>query len=325
MSRHAQLMKMLLPALISWLAAGCQSSPSLVKADAVKPVTPMELKAGTDGVELTVAGLIYYNSPGSWMKRAYWDEYVVRLDNHRPEAVMIDTIVLGDVLDRTVAPGGDPWAMETTGIIHERYLYNLLAPAKAGKCARLRPPAASSDSKAPGDTSAVSVAGIAGVAGYLALTTSPVAAGAVFWGAPVVIVAATPVVLVDQVFFAPKNRQLVLNEFNRRRLTWPIRLEPGASMTGSVFFPLTPGPEKLSVRGRAGEGALEVTLGLTGLEGLHFTYVPDKAALKTATTRRYFDLELIPERNGPVVVPFQRRNGLRFGHRTPADEITKSP
>ena len=303
-------MKMLLPALIAWLAAGCQSSPSLVKAGTVKPVTPLELKAGTDGIELTVAGLIYYNSPGSWMKRAYWDEYVVRLDNHRPEAVMIDTIVLGDVLDWTVAPGVDPWAMETTGRMHEQYLYKLLAPAVAGKFARLRPPAASGNPKAPASAASVAVdfAGATGAAAAgLALATSPVAAGAVFWGAPLVIVAATPVVLVDQVFFAPKNRQLVLNEFNRRRLAWPIRLEPGASVSGSVFFPLTPGPEKLSVRGQSGEGALEVTLELTGLEGLHFTYVPDKAALKAATAWKDYlssgPLNLTPERFAPPALP----------------------
>ena len=296
-------MKMLLPALVAGLVAGCQSSPSMVKADAVKPVTPMELKAGTDGIELTVAGLIYYNSPGSWMKRAYWDEYIVRLDNHRQEAVMIDTIILGDVLDRTVAPGIDPWAMETTGMIHERYLYNLLAPAVAGKFARLRPPAASGNPKAPASAASVAVdfAGATGAAAAgLALATSPVAAGAVFWGTPVVIMAATPVVLVDQVFFAPKNRQLVVKEFNRRRLAWPIRREPWASVTGSVFFPLTPGPERLTMIGRAEGIPLEVTLELTGLEGLHFTYVPDKAAIKAATTWKDYlrsgPLNLTPER-----------------------------
>jgi len=184
--------------------------------------------------------------------------------------------------------------------MHKQYLYNdLFAPAEAGKCARLRPPAASGDSKTPVSAGSA-IAGLAGVTGYMALATSPVAAGAVFWGAPVVIVAATPVLLVDQVFFAPKNRQLVLNEFNRRRLALPLRLEPGASVTGSVFFPLTPGPEMLSLRGRSGEIPLEVTVALSGLEGLHFTYVPDKAALKTATTLRYFDRDLIPERMASV-------------------------
>jgi hypothetical protein len=113
-----------------------------------------------------------------------------------------------------------------------------------------------------------------------------------------------PVYAANKLVIDPKNRDLVRTAFNRRRLVLPVELAPGESMTGSVFFPLTPGPERIAVRGSGGEMPIRVIVELPGLEGLHFTYVPDKVALKAAKPYRgplYETKHPIPERKASAL------------------------
>lgn len=300
---HAARQAMILGLTLTLVCvAGCQSSPRLVKGHAREPATPLPFAVETEGVELAVTGLIAFGRPGSWKKGAYWDEYIVSVENHRLAPIVMEELVLRDALDRIVTPGADPWLLEKTGREHEQYLIRLGAPAEAGASARPIKPLGPI-----GKAGTVTIA----AAGLVALNT-PTAAGIILYGAPLAIVAATPLVLADQVFIAPGNRKLVLAEFNRRRLALPIKLEPGASVAGSVFFPLTPGPEQLTLRGRAGNGPFEVTVTLPGLEGLHFTFVPDKAALQAATPYRGFlrdgPRKLIPERTAEPALPAEARS-----------------
>ena len=66
-----------------------------------------------------------------------------------------------------------------------------------------------------------------------------------------------------------KNKASVQQEFQRRRLALPHGVAPGESVTGSFFFPMTPGPQRLILRGHSGELPLEVVLELGPLSGLH--------------------------------------------------------
>lgn len=49
------------------------------------------------------------------------------------------------------------------------------------------------------------------------------------------------------------NKVKVQNEFQRRRLALPYELPAGESASGSLFFPMTPGPQRLIMRGHDGE------------------------------------------------------------------------
>jgi hypothetical protein len=129
--------------------------------------------------------------------------------------------------------------------------------------------------------------GVKGGAGLAALSllyapgvASVAAGGALVYGAPLLAVAYSPVWLANKMMIDPKNRELVQATFNRRRLVLPVELAPGTSVTGRVFFPLTPGPERIIARGRSGDEQVGVTVELPGLAGLHFTSVPSKAELK---------------------------------------------
>jgi hypothetical protein len=260
------------------LLAGCgTSSYKMVKTEAVQPAAPMGLTAADAGLEFSVTGLVVYGSPGAWKRQAYWDEYVVRLANHGVEPVKVEVIELADVLDRWVPFGTDPWALEKAGRQQEKYLKSLHAPADAGASANQR--VQQHGSMVEG---AKGVASLAGLSLLYVPTLAPVLGPAIVYGAPLVLMAYAPVFLANKLVIDPKNRDLVLTTFNRRRLVLPAELAPGASVTGSVFFPLTPGPERIAARGISGEGPIRVTVELPGLAGLHFTAVPNKSALKAA-------------------------------------------
>jgi hypothetical protein len=279
MKRHLLIQKTMLLVSGILLMAGCGSSTyQMVKPEAMKRAEPMGLTAADAGLELSVTGLIVYDSPGAWKQHAYWDEYVVRLTNHRAEPMKVEAIELADVLERWVPSGSDPWALENAGSKQEKYLQSLPAPADAAASAHQRTPP-------PLSLAEEGAKGVAGMAA-LSLLVAPVAGGALVYGAPLVVMAITPFWLANKLVIDPKNRELVLTAFNRRRLALPVELAPGASVTGSVFFPLTPGPERIAASGGCGGEQVRVTVELPGLEGLHFTSVPDKAALKALKPNR---------------------------------------
>jgi hypothetical protein len=265
---HHQACSVLSLAIAVAATAGCgTTSYRMVKTEAVQPVAPMDLKVATANVELTLTGLIIYDGPGAWKQKAYWDEYIVRMENHSATPVLIESFALGDVLDRKVLPGADPWALEKTGRKHELYLQARGVPADPFACAHRR------------QRTAGNAAGGALIAGAAA---TPVVMPAMIYGWTIAMTAYSPVWVANKAFVDPKNRQLILAEFNRHRLVLPLQLEPGASVTGSLFFPLTPGPEHLQVSGSAEGKPWELSLKLPMLAGLHFTYVPEKHYVKAA-------------------------------------------
>lgn len=87
---------------------------------------------------MSVNALLVYEGPGAWQRQAYWDEYVVTFTNRGPAAATIDRVMLGDVLDRDVASGDDPWVLDKAGRKHEQFLKSLGAPADASLSARSR-------------------------------------------------------------------------------------------------------------------------------------------------------------------------------------------
>jgi len=265
------------------LTAGCGSPAyQMVKAESAKPVAPMVVKATACGLELTVTGLIVYEGPGAWKKDAYWDEYVVSLTNQGDQSVQIEEMELGDVLERRVPSGVEPWALEKAGRQHEKYLQRLQAPADVPGSARQR-----EKQRLTMTQGAVGVAGI-GLLGmlYVPALAPAVAGPAILYGAPLILMAYSPVWVANKLIVDPKNREHVQAEFTRRCLRLPVTIAPGETVTGSVFFPLTPGPERLLAVGHRGQEKAAVTIELPGLEGLHFMYVPDKTALKAAKPYR---------------------------------------
>jgi hypothetical protein len=279
----------ILASLVAGLLAGCGTPGyKLIKPEEVRQsrMAPVEVKAAAHGIEFTVAALIVMGGPGEWKHDAYWDEYVVRITNHRAEPAVINAVAVHDVLDRTVIPGTEACKVDEAGRKHELHLQKLGASADARRSAQQRRIRTTGDKVAIG-------AGVLLLAPVAVAYPPALVSGAIF-------LPLYPFVAIGNQIHDPKNKPLVEAEFNRRRLELPVRIEPGASVEGSVFFPLTPGPESVSAWTQDGA---EIAIPLPGLEKLHFTRLHSKAALKAAKPARIMPRPLteVKEPKSPAV------------------------
>jgi hypothetical protein len=232
---------------------GCVTSKKykMVK-DGAPPARSLGWNVSAPPAELTLATLIVFKGPGSWKREARWDEYVVVIANHGAEPLLIEAAVLIDLLGQPQVPGVDPWQVEKLSYTNwDKYGKNgLKLLAGAGVVALY---AAASFSVA---MSGLSFGGTAAAAsgGTVILNIIPVLA----------VLDIAVVALVNNA-----NKKLIVAEFNRRRLQPPVTIAPGQSVSGSFFFPMTPGPQRLILKGKAGEAPLELVLDLKLLAGLH--------------------------------------------------------
>jgi len=237
---------------VATLLGGCVTSKKykMVKKDEA-PAKPVVLNLTSANKELTLATVIVFKGPGSWKREAKWDEYVVELANPGDHPFTIESAELFDLQGKLQQPGTDPWRLEKLSATNwSKY----------------------------GSTGVQVLAGAGLVATYVGIEIGT-AAGAIMGGSAAatggaaVALAVIPVfAVVDLTAVAVmnhNNKKKVVAEFDRRRLVLPLALAPGATATGSFFFPMTPGPQRLVVKGKTGEVPLEIGLELKELAGLH--------------------------------------------------------
>jgi len=247
----------LLVAALALLLAGCVTSARYRLAKPGLPPAPeLDLAQSEPPLELKLRSVIVFEGPGSWKQEARWDEYVVQLVNHGAEPIVLQSAAVTDVNGRPAAPGDDPWKLEQLSRSNwDKYgKAGLAVVAGAGAAAAY--------------VAAVTSVATASLGGMFGAATTGAAAGAAPFALaliPVVAVADISVVAVMN----HRNKLGVQREFQRRRLPLPYTLAPGESVTASLFFPMTPGPQRLSVDGRVGSEPLQAALGLGPLAGLH--------------------------------------------------------
>lgn len=232
--------------------AGCVTSKKYKMANEnAPPVRPLGWTVAAPPTELTLETLIVFKGPGTWKREAKWDEYVVKLTNHGTVPLTIGTVELIDIIGQPQVPGVEPWKLEKISSTNwDKYgSTGLQLLAGAGL--------------------AVVYVGIGvGVAlGGMMGGTAAATGGAAFALAAIPIFAVVDLTAVA--VMNHNNKKKVVAEFDRRRLVLPLTVAPGASATGSIFFPMTPGPQRLVVKGQAGAGPLEIILELKQLSVLH--------------------------------------------------------
>ena len=233
--------------------AGCTSTSHQLAQKEVPPPVPLNLTATQAPLEATLTAAIVLGGSGSWKKSAIWDEYLVRLVNrgNRPA-----TMVAASVIDEegTALPSGrDPWKLERQSRANwERCQKSgLQLPAKTVSAVK------GSRGKGPDEIwNAVPL-----VAAVAALDTS----------APGIL----PAGLLAGEIIDRRSEAAVEKEFNRRRLALPLTLPPGGGAEGSLFFPVTPGPQRLVLQCRIDDKMQPLAIDLAPLANLH---------LKTAGT-----------------------------------------
>lgn len=237
-------------AAASLLLSGCVTSKKyrLAPKD-TPPAVPLGWKVEGRDAALSVDHVIVFKGPGSWKKEARWDEYVVTLRNPGGVPLTIESAELIDPLGTPQVPGTDPWALEKLSYTNwEKY----------------------------GKTGLKLLAGAGAVALYGGLATAAMlgtAMGGTAGAGTVAVLNVVPVIaIVDITAVAVmnhNNKKAVLAEFEKRRLPLPLTVESGQQRTGSFFFPMTPAPRELVVRGTRDGEQFELRLPLPELAKLH--------------------------------------------------------
>lgn len=244
MNSIARLLLGLAPAL-----TGCVSSKFQMAPDGTPAAVMLNLPANPAPLEAYVDTVITYNGPGSWKRHAYWDEYVLSLTNR---SVTPGTLLWAELVDangQPVAPGERWHALE-------------------------------SESRAWWDANALGQ-NLALGAGAIFITAGAVAAPVgvlVVWAAAegVAIGASTAATFVALPLAAAvlygvneRGENRITEEFARRRLKLPLDFEPKQTRHGSLFFRLTPSPQKLKLTFRVAGQLRDVVVDLGVLADLH--------------------------------------------------------
>jgi hypothetical protein len=248
-----------LTAIAALFLTGCVSDKYEMLGKEAKPVVPLALMTTADGLNLTVTTLIFHDGPGAWKRHALWDEYVVKLENHGSLPASVESAVIISAFPLTSTAGTEPWSMEKLSRGNVALLQQMKVPVLLGSTPSV------------GDV-ALGVTGMTIAAAFttpVSLLLPAAAGGALVYGGAVALMVYAPFGLTTRYLIDPKHRKAVEQEFDRRRLKLPLTIAPGATTEGSFFFPVTPGPQRLIVKGWAGEAPLELVLDLKLFAGLH--------------------------------------------------------
>jgi len=244
--------RLLLLTGMALMLTGCVTSKKykMAKKEGMPPARMFDWQASASSADLTLHSVIVFKGPGSWKREARWDEYTVTVANRGSAPLVVGEAVLIDLLGQPQVSGVEPWKLEKLSYTNwDKY-------GKTGL-------------KLLAGAGAVTLYGAAVVATSL----GSIMGGGAAAGGGVAILNIIPVVaLVDITAVAimnNQNKKKVVAEFNRRRLALPLTIPGGQSVTGSFFFPMTPGPRKMFLRGGRGDQPVELALDLAPLAGLH--------------------------------------------------------
>lgn len=249
--------------LVPLLLAGCVTSKKYRLAKNTTAPSELGWNGASPSGQLTLKTLIVFKGPGSWKREARWDEYIVEITNRSDRAMTFDSASLIDLLGAPQFAGTDPWQIEKLSYTNwEKY----------------------------GKSGLKLLAGAGAVTLYAgavsAVATSALASGASAGGAVVLLDVIPVFAIIDVTAVAVMNHQnknKVQDEFQRRRLVLPVTIPSGASVSGSLFFPMTPGPQRLVLAGHTGDATVELALELKPLAALHLKAAPrGEGALKRA-------------------------------------------
>ena len=231
--------------------SGCAGTRKLDKPLPVQD-TGAVAYAADDRVAATIDAVIVRDGPGSWVKNAEWDEYLLRVRATSREPVEIVGVVVVDSLGTPLKPQGSRSALvdasERTAKRYKDSGIEVHAGLRAGTL-----------------LGASAVAAGAGLAtGYAAAAAYSAAAAT----AAVGMLAMAPVLAVAGAVRGVQNHN-VDEEIKRRRTPLPLSLAAEEERRVDTFFPFAPAPERVEVKYRDASGehvlAIDTRAALAGL------------------------------------------------------------
>jgi hypothetical protein len=252
MKIHPRLSRLAV-ASVALALSGCVSAKYKSAAKDTPPTVALNLTAAQPPIEATVNTAIVFHGPGSWKRDAYWDEYVVSVANHGSVPLVVDAAALTDFCGDTIPPGDNPWLLEKASLSRQDEIN------RQAKSALVQIGQGYLVVGVSGVIVGATVTGIAGTA----------AAGGAAFAASLAGVAILPFYIGGTVYRNISSRHGIENEFAHRRLMLPATVAPGGVAQGSLFFRISPGPQRLVLSGRSGAEPVKVAIELTPLKGLH--------------------------------------------------------
>jgi hypothetical protein len=271
-------MNLRLPVLLCacTLALTACGGTKLVKHAAAPPMreTPLAVASdGTLGVQLDQ--VIVRNAPGAWAKNADWDEYLISVRNVSSAPVRINSISVTD------SSGYSADALNSRKPL-----------VKASKQTAKRYRKSGIKVMAGYGSPSLVAAGVgAGVIGYGAALGS--AAGSMMGGAAAGGGAASAVagglilgapVLVGFGIVRAVNNGKVNNRLESRATHLPNPMDAGADAQLDMFFPLSPSPQRVTIRYSDAQGDHQLDIDTRqALAGLHLAAPAESTATAPAT------------------------------------------
>jgi hypothetical protein len=247
--------------LVSLLGSGCVSTRYKLAPENTPGPVVLNLVAAPGPIEAVVHTVIALRGPGTWKRAAYWDEYVITIANRSDKPVTFESATLVDFRGLQVSPGDDPWKLET-----QSRRYETEVAGKVGDVLRV------------GGATVLTGAAAGSVLVFGGMHVATQAGAAAVLGGAFTLAAAAVAIPVYTIVGNVNGRHKVEAEFKRRRLALPAFLVPGQIVQGSVFFRISPGPQRLTLQCREGAEVREVTVDLKPLADLHLK-TPVTAAL----------------------------------------------
>jgi len=246
------------PVLVSllYLALAACGGTKILKEPLPMAIGQPIAEAADEQVTVSVDWVIVREGPGTWAKNADWDEYLVRVQNHSQDRLLIEDIgVFDSMLVRTSSGESRRGLVAGSRQTARRYADNdIQVKAGVGAGALLA-------AGAVGGAAAVS-------AGAAALYMSSAAAATTLG-----VLLAAPALVAGGVVKS-LNQGRVDAEIISRQTVLPMFLEPGESRGLDLFFSLTPSPRKLRLEYQLNPDpqrySLEIDFG-NALQGLHLS------------------------------------------------------
>ena len=262
LDRAARLLVVLLSPLL--LLEGCTSTRYQSAPKQTPPPVLINLPSTEPPVEALLHTVIIFRGPGSWKHDAYWDEYVVTVANRGNALITVDSVWLTDFQGQATEAGTDPWLLEATS--------RSLADKSFGL-------AQNTVLQIGGGVGVMAVGG--GVGAVIFSGGFVTSAG----GAAIGGILLLPAFIGGTIYTNINNRHAIEHEFERRRLALPAELVPGQLVQGSLFFRLSPGPQRLTLSCHINRQPRDIIIDLTPIAGLHLKALGPTPAATPGTPR----------------------------------------
>lgn len=230
--------------------SACGGSKVLKEPESFNATEPLAV-ASDQTLSVALDWVIVRDGPGTWARKADWDEYLLRVRNDSDQPVRITRMTVIDSLDEPAeSQSGRKQLVKSSKKTVSRY-------KKSGMKVQ-----AGSGIGAVG----VATAAASGTVMALGTATYGIAAAPAALGASLVL---APVLAVGGVVRGV-NQSKVNKQIELRQTALPLDLAPREEQTLDIFFPIAPSPIKveLTYTSASGEQRLEIDT-RTALDGLH--------------------------------------------------------